>query len=404
MTAATAQSGIAEQAPKPEELEQGTTAGTPEDQPLYNAFADEDAELERIEAEIKAEKEAKAKAEQGAGEPQAEPAAAAAQPSQGKPADKPATEQPTPAETGAKAASQNAQTAAIIALRKSLAEEREAKLLAQGQAQAFQAMAAQKPTGEGEAGKETPAKQTPEEELAAIDAEIVALADKFESGDLLAGEWKRQELALQAKARQIHDTRQAAIARETAERFAETATATGMGLDEHAEQLAKDFPVLYKLSEGQIDAITRMVYDQAYLDGREIQPGPNGTKYLRQQIAILAERKFDPERAKLRAAGTPGNANTAGSGQPTAGAQPPAAQQPLKPQPTAEQREAKLRLQSDMPPDIGNLGSGAQAGEISEAAANAALSGNEDEAMRWMEANPNYVNKLLGTNAIRVSR
>ncbi len=62
---------------------------------------------------------------------------------------------------------------------------------------------------------------------------------------------------------------------------------------------------------------------------------------------------------------------------------------------SAGQREAKLTLAANHPPDIGNTGSGNTGGEPSEAQAEAALAQGEDAAIRWMEQHPGFVSKRM---------
>jgi hypothetical protein len=58
-----------------------------------------------------------------------------------------------------------------------------------------------------------------------------------------------------------------------------------------------------------------------------------------------------------------------------------------------------------MPPDIASIGSGAPGGEITEAQAEATIASfkNEDDLIRWMDANPTFVNKVMG-RSMRLSR
>lgn len=347
-----------------------SAAATPPAEPprvVDNSFAEEDAELERVTALVKAEEAAKA--------------------GQVTPVDPASSVVATPAEPAQPAAAtpatpEKSQTAAIIALRRRVQAERDARLVAEGKAAAYESIA----HAPKEEPPETPV-STPEEQLAEIDKGIMALAEAYEAGKITPTEWKKQEMALIAQQRELQDQRHEAVARQAAEDAAARAAAPAndLALEEHSNQLLVDYPVLRSLSVEQLQPFARMVYDQAYLEGRGIPIGPVGTKILREGIARLAERKFDPERAALR-----------DNVKPNDPAPPPG--------PTPAQREAKLRLASGMPPDIGTIGSGAPGGEISEAAAAAALNGNEDVAMRFMDANPAFFNKLLGGGIIRPAK
>jgi hypothetical protein len=51
-----------------------------------------------------------------------------------------------------------------------------------------------------------------------------------------------------------------------------------------------------------------------------------------------------------------------------------------------------------MPPDIGAIGAGAPAGELTEAQGEAALAAlkDEDSAIRWLDQHPQFVQKVAG--------
>ena len=367
----------------------------PQAQPLNTSFADEDAalaEAERLEAEERARLEGKGEAAApGEATPAGDAAAIAAAAAPATPAD---------AKAGLAVAAKASEKAAVIALRRRLSEEHSARLIAEGQVKALEPLArarAGDAAADAEAA-ETEAPQASESELAieALDREAEALADRFERGEMTAGEWKREDIALQKKQRSLIDQRHVEIAEAAARAVAEESGRTNdLGLEEHANILNRDYPILTKITAEQLARFEPLAYERARMEGVKIPATALGTKMLRERMAAIAEEFYDPARATQRkqekAAAAGGAASTA---QPAgAGAQPS--------KPTAQQREAKLTLASSLPPDIAKIGTGAQAGEMSEAAITAGLAGNEDAAIRFLEANPGLEARILGSKAAR---
>ena len=370
---------------------------------VNTSFAEEDArlaELLKLEAEEKAALEAEAK---GTAAPAGE--AAGAPGSAGAPAAVPAgtaasaAAAPAAGMTAAQAASKDG---AIIALRKRLQETDAARLVAEGQVKALEPLARGR-MAEGEGGEPAaPAADQPSETdlaITALDGQILELAAEFEAGTITATEWKKQEIALSKQQRQLANQQQAEIVEATATRIAEETASkrtNDLGLLEHADRLANDFTVLKRLTPEQLAPFESVAYAEAFMEGVTIPANAVGDKMLRERMAALAERKYDPERAAQRAR------DKAVSDAAIVGQTPGAPGAPAGP--TAAQREAKLTLAASLPPDIGKIGSGAQGGEMSEAAIEAALSGNDDERIRFLDANPGLVAKIMGGPKQRAAR
>ncbi len=371
---------------------------------VNTSFAEEDArlaELLKLEAEEKAALEAEAK---GTAAPAGE--AAGAPGSAGAPAAVPAgtaasaAAAPAAGMTAAQAASKDG---AIIALRKRLQETDAARLVAEGQVKALEPLARGRMAEPGQDGESaTPAADQPSETdlaITALDGQILELAAEFEAGTITATEWKKQEIALSKQQRQLANQQQAEIVEATATRIAEETASkrtNDLGLLEHADRLANDFTVLKRLTPEQLAPFESVAYAEAFMEGVTIPANAVGDKMLRERMAALAERKYDPERAAQRAR------DKAVSDAAIVGQTPGAPGAPAGP--TAAQREAKLTLAASLPPDIGKIGSGAQGGEMSEAAIEAALSGNDDERIRFLDANPGLVAKIMGGPKQRAAR
>lgn len=121
----------------------------------------------------------------------------------------------------------------------------------------------------------------PIDRVAQIDAEIIAIAEKFDRGDITMVEQKKAELALMRERDQLIEQRsqQAAVRSDTT-------------LAEHSRQLMEKYPAAATLTEAQIAALTDMAHAEAVLEGKPIGVGVEATKDLRTRIAVLAQAKF----------------------------------------------------------------------------------------------------------------
>lgn len=355
-----------------------------------NPFAEDDAKLAAMQAEqAKIDAAAQAAANAGTAQPGAAPA--------GTPAAPDATAQP--AKTGeAKAAdaSKNTVESALIAIRRKAKELNDRNLVLEGENRALKSFvqpgSAAAPAGEP--APDAPAQPvTFDEAFAAVDAEYAQIAEKVDNGELSMKDAEVKRAELRARERALNEDRATQVAQEIATQAAADPR-RDLGLKEHAVKLEQDFPVLKKVSVEQLKEIERKVYAKAVLDDNPIPEGAIGTKRLREEMAVLAEQKYDPTAAAARAAKKSGQAapGTNGQAQPSGGAQPGTGTT----LPTAQQREAKLQAAGNMPPDIGTMGAPASGGEITDAQGAAIVAGlKDDELIRWLDANPRFRDKHM---------
>lgn len=360
----------------------------------YNAFADEDAQLAELAA--KAAKEAKAKEGGAAAAPAGDGGQAAAAPAQaGGQQAKSGIEQ-------AAAASKNSEQSAIIALRKQAKELRDQNLVLQGQLQALSGVVDGKQHAgqgasqqQGEQGQE--GEQTIEQQLETIDAELMKAAEKVDKGELTMAQYQQQERALRKQERELAAEQNAALLEAAG---TNSSPANDLGLQESTVKLVQDFPFLNELSRAQLEPYEALAYAQAEREGKPIPAGALGTKELRNRMAEIAERDYAPTNYAARQAAKAATAGGAGNGQGTQGK--PAGTTGAKPgqgtQPSAAEREAALRKAGNMPPDLGAIGAGAVAGEVTESQGAAILGSlkDEDSAIRWLDQNPQFVQKVAG--------
>ena len=369
--------------------ESSTGAAQPKAAP-ENAFAAEDAELERLQAQVLAESKAGGKtseagttATDGTGTTAGEGTAAAATgETTATGAAKPATVEDATA--AAAAAGHNASTAAIVALRKANSELKGENLLLHGENRVLKTLVdADKFAGETTGGETTQVEPTPEEqELQALAAERVRLAEEVDGGRMTMRDYAEQTNSISARERELAAIQTQQIIEASSQ------PVNDLGLQEHVTTLIQTYPILQKLTAAQLKPFEQIAYEQAEAEGKPIQPGPIGTKDLRERMGVLATKVYGvPVAATPAAAAATGASATTGS-------------TTVRTQPNAAEREAKLTQAGAHPPDIGSTGSGNISGGPSDAEALAILIGrDEDAAMRWLAANPGFVQKQIGNSA-----
>lgn len=296
----------------------------------------------------------------------AEEAAAAGQTP--APVEKPAdSAQAAPAAEPARTADEHAKgnpTAAIIALRRANQELQARLLLSQGQNQALMAVATGKA---GEVDPDQPAKPAEPEtdSIEKVRAERLAIAEKFDAGEISAKDMEAERQRLEDREWQI---RQQTFAP------APVVQATDLQLESATAQLEKDYPVLAALTVEHLEPLAALAKMQAAQEGKPIQPGAMGTLDLRTRIAKLANQHF-------------------GGGQPST----PSGSQPAALSADAQARADKLDLQQRMPPDVTNMGSPASDAAMSESEILARMEGMT-EAEQWalLKTLPGSVKTALG--------
>ena len=347
-----------------------------------NPFAEEDAAMAARAAALAKEQEDAAKAS-GTGETATGDVAGAAD------VDSAAKAKADAAVAAAASAATNPQTQAFIALRKKVSDLSGALLIKEGENRALKALV--DPTRAGaEATGDLPANETlptAEEAIATIEAECEALAAKVDAGQLTMVEYTKQVNALRKQERELILAEAGAMAEAAA---ANVKPANDLGLDTATNALIADYQILTKLTKAQLDPIAELAYSQLEMEGHPIiAETPTETLRLRQRIADLAEELYDKPAYQARLAKTAKAAPPANAlGQPAPGN--------VRVLPTAEQRAEKLAMAASMPLEVGSVGAGAPGGELSDAQIQAALSGNEDQRIAFMQSHPQLVARVLG--------
>lgn len=362
--------------------ESTTSAGTGTAAP-ETAFADEDAELARLEKQAADEETARRATETGSttgGEGTGDETTTTATTAGDKAATGAATATTADATAKAAAAAKDPRTGAIIALRTELGRVNTALAVKEGENRVLKTLVdpVKFAAEAGGDGATTVQPSAEEQEQAAISAERIRISEEVDAGRMTMREYAEHTNELNARDRAVTLSLTEAMVQANAE------PQNDLGLQEHLGTVIGKYPVLQKLTAAQLKPFEQLAYDQAAGEGKPIQAGPIGTKDLRERMGALATHFYAPGTAV--AATTATGTGATGSGQP------------VKVQPTAAQREHKLTLAGTHPADIGATGSGATGGEPTDAQAEAALAQGEDAAILWMTNNPGYVNKKLGSS------
>lgn len=286
----------------------------------------------------------------------------------------------------ASAAATNPQTQAIIALRKQNADLKGALLVKEGETRALKALVDPARADGKATGQPVDEPSPADEALTAIETERETLAEKVDAGQMTMVEYTKQFNALARRERELVLAETESMVQAAAE--ANARPTSDLGLDEATNIIIANYPVLAKLTKAQLDPINALAYEHLALEGKPItSESPSETKRLRERMADLAEQFYDPTANAARKAKMEAGTVTQG--------QKPVADN-VTVIPTAAQREAKLKLAAEMPPEIGKTGAAATAGELTEAQVVAALSGNEDQRIAFMESHQALIAKVMG--------
>ena len=297
--------------------------------PAEPAFVDPmAAELAEVQAAIKAEENSQASAEA-----QAQPvttASAVATPLKLEP--KPAGD---------------ATTAALISMRKSLKEAQTHNLLLTGQVQALAAIAQGQHQPAGESGQ-VEARAEPIDPLQDVRAQKIALAEKFDAGDISAKvmESERQRL----------DDREWEIRRASFQP-APVQPQSDLQLEQQTASLETKFPVLSILTVEDLAPLATIARRNAERNGMPFAPNAMGTLQLRTRVAEMAQSMYG-----------------GGTSQATPQAQ------PLSPE--AQARADKLAFAANLPPDVTKMGSAASDTLTSESEVLSRMEGMSEE-QQW---------------------
>jgi hypothetical protein len=338
---------------QPEPQDQTQPAGQPATQDPPPPIDPDAVRLEAFEKELEAEGKAAA---EGTGEPS--DADKALVPGQGEGQDgQPGGQDPQ------QGAGQPTVAVPIARLNQQIKNTRKAEAAAayyKGQFDAMQRLVDAgliRPTGEpgagdgGSAGAGTAQPTLTEREVAAMMLQQ-QLAEKFEAGELGAGEWKKQDQLIE---RELFEIRQAMVDERRAPQ-----PVTDLTLDERTAQIEQQYPILADLTDAQLTPLAELAKQQMKIEGEPYDPSsPASILHLRELVAAAADRLFGDGQTQQPGNGQPGQpgkpTGTAASAGNTGAAQPGN-------QPTATQRRGKLALASQQPPSLASLPGTAQNG------------------------------------------
>jgi hypothetical protein len=226
---------------------------------------------------------------------------------------------------------------AIVALRKQLQEEREQRILVQGQNQVLSQVLQSGGQPQQQQQRVDPAVLLNQIEDAKLEA-----ADKVDKGELTVREYEQTRSQLERNARQIEQ--QLYLEQQSRQQPVQVAKQDDLYLAQQTEELANAYPFLEELSADDLEPFHQLALRQAVKEGNPIQSGPLETLRLRTLMVQLAAKVYQPEETKAAASVTqPSSAD---------------AQKAL---------DAKLAMQATMPPDTSKLGSGSSAAGMTEA-------------------------------------
>lgn len=234
-----------------------------------------------------------------------------------------------------------------------------------GQAEARAGVAPGAPLPGQPAAPATPAAPvlTAQEQMAAIRAEQLALAAKYDDGQIRTAEW---EAARQSLADQEWEIR--------SQQFAPPAPQVPIGeqLFEEREtvRIEQQYPILGQLAKEDLEPLVAIAYREAAREGKPIEGSIRGTIALRERVAKLAVRNYGPGTAP------------ASPQPPAAGAQHP--------------NNGAADLAVNHPVNVSQLGAGPAGVGVTDEQALATLESlTEDAAIAYLNANPGLVNRAM---------
>ena len=223
---------------------------------------------------------------------------------------------------------------------------------------------------------------SPQGKIAAIDAEILALAEKVESGAIAMPEYERARLPLMDQRFQL----QAQSLMPSNQRAQPDATITDTAVQDHLNKLLQDHPYVATMTHEQLEPYQAKALQALQLEGKLGLGENRDNMALRERMAELVRADT------LASLGITEDPRKKGNGSP---ADAPAGNL----SPTAQQREAKLQLAGTHPPDISKTGTAVTGTGTTPQAAMATLNGfggDEEAAIKWLSAHPE-VAQLVST-------
>lgn len=309
-------------------------------------------------------------AEQAKASEKDKPPAAAKETPPAEPGDKPATEQPpaAPAAQTPPADDKNSHMIPKARLDEVLGKLDEAKNAAayyKGIADARKELGAQPTRTETDQNNPVEATKTVQELLGEINAQKMALAEKYENGEMTAPQWTAEQIKLDGQAQTLREGLLRIDAdRIRAEAISEARNA-GMEqrLDENAAVVEKDHPGLLLMPKDGEHPHWAFLREEAArslaAEGVVLRQGDSQSMVtFHRRMGELADRLAPGLTGKP----LPAPASTTQSGTPP---KPPVDnKQPSK---VATQRLEKLALSHQQPPDTGGMGSSGTKPELSDA-------------------------------------
>jgi hypothetical protein len=227
---------------------------------------------------------------------------------------------------------------------------------------------------------------TIEAAITAAEEKKLALAERYDNGEISSKQWKEQEIAIDKEIRQFSNQRmdkmqessraeaQAVVA---ANNFDTVKNNVGLQLQAKHPGVAEVDALPAAIRDGAWKAITDQATVNLAAKGIDVKNGgPQAKLLLIQEKARLTD---DLSAFGLKSKPAP----AAPSGQPT--------QRNLSP--TAVNRQAKIELANSQPPSISDMGAGADNAEITdEMIANM----NEDQIADLLQKAPQRIQRLLG--------
>lgn len=237
-------------------------------------------------------------------------------------------------------------------------------------------------TGEGEEGKgeqQAAAEVTPDEIIAQGEKELLALAEKYEAGEVTERERVEQEIAINRTIQDAREKRLLDIQRqERGQQQQQPAKGSNdLYLDRLTAQLEVDHPYTAHIQgERHWNFLRDLAAEQLTAEGVTLTNDAVGTYTLRERMAMLTD-DYGPimtgiTKEQLQSSNAGQQQGQQGQGQQgQQGQQQQTGQsQPGGMSPAAKARADKLALAEGHPPDTTNLGSSGQHEEITEARIN----------------------------------
>lgn len=348
----------------------------------------EDEEFDALQVELKAEEDEAAKA---AGAPETDPeseegkeneaVAKAAEPEPG------AVETPDPVKTPDAVGATDQRMVPIAALHDTRGKLQDSELQRarlEGMLAAAQQQVQQGQPQQPQPGQPVQQQQSPEAQVEALNAQIDALWEKGDAGELSLVEIRKGERVIEKQLKAL----EAPV--NVQQQQAPGPPQLDATIETNLVRLEAEFPVITTLSEVAMQQFVKQAYEVANNEGNPIGEGALETMRLHNLSAKHANDHY----AKFFGAAAPAAAAPKTPQTP----QPPTTPTPAVPggalSPAAQARADKMDLAANHPPNINNLGTTAE-GQMSDDQIASKMEGmSEDEAIEFLETMPGLAKRL----------